>query len=863
MHTRPSVPRPRIARALRLLLTAAALPSLAFAQATADASTRPLPDGNELMAVPNVGQWPPEVCFWARRGAGDLWCERGGLLLAVTPRRAADASGVSEGSGALPSWAPAEGVALRIAFANATGLAAPVAEAAMPQRFSFYLGGDASRWRTQVAATASLRYRDVRPGIDVVVRGEGAGFAYDLHVAPGASPEELVFRCEGTAPLQVADDGSLRMRTALGVVAQRAPRSWHVTADGARVPVASRFELVDAQRYRLRVAHRVVGLPLVVDPGFDWSTYFGGSLDDFGSSLVPIQGLGVIACGVTLSPNYPVTSGTFTAGFDAVLSRLDPEAAGSSQLVWSTFCGGSALDAFFDVADVSDASALEVAIAGMTDSWDFPCSGYAGASDAVVARFDAVGGTRTFCALIGTPGNDRAGAIRPLSAPGEMLIAGFTNSASFPTTPNVVQPTLSGDYDLFLMSLNAGSPPPHAPTWSTFLGGSGREGFIPAMPNIDLDLIDLAVDPAGSSFTVASRSTSTNYPTTPGAMQTFNAGIGDMIISRLGTSGQTLLDSTYFGAGSDDGLNRIAWSPSGDLYIAGFTWSAGFPTTTGAYDRTFAGANDAVLVVLRPQLPPGTALAMHYSTMLGGPGNDPCFAVAVDDAGIAALAGITAGGLSPTTGAAVAQFAPAGMAWVARIDPVGGGVADAHYVSYFGAGGSAFTGILDLRPTVDGRFVATGFTDAAAMATSAGAYQPLVGGGVDMLFARVDLLPAHTSRFGTSTPVCQSTPWVQVNRDPASPSAGFELIVNGLPPNAIGVLGLGAPAPSPTAVLGFALWLQPQLQISGVLLGSVNGSHRVALPIPPGITLGGFGLQYAWCAPSLCATFGATHGLQL
>ena len=72
------------------------------------------------------------------------------------------------------------------------------------------------------------------------------------------------------------------------------------------------------------------------------------------------------------------------------------------------------------------------------------------------------------------------------------------------------------------------------------------------------------------------RSTSTNYPTTPGAMQTFHAGIGDMVISRLDASGQTLLDSTYLGAGSDDGVNRITWSPSGDLYINGFAAQAMF-----------------------------------------------------------------------------------------------------------------------------------------------------------------------------------------------------------------------------------------------------------------------------------------------
>ena len=59
---------------------------------------------------------------------------------------------------------------------------------------------------------------------------------------------------------------------------------------------------------------------------------------------------------------------------------------------------------------------------------------------------------------------------------------------------------------------------------------------------------------------------------------------------------------------------------SGRAYVTG-TNSADFPTTSGAFDRTFNGATDAFVTKLNAS---GSALA--YSTFLGGPKIDMAMA---------------------------------------------------------------------------------------------------------------------------------------------------------------------------------------------------------------------------------------------
>ena len=107
-----------------------------------------------------------------------------------------------------------------------------------------------------------------------------------------------------------------------------------------------------------------------------WSTYLGGTGDDFGYGLA-VDGQGyVYLAGEVNSVEFPVTSGAFDTerdNYEAFVTKLDPT---GSSLVWSTFLGGSSTDYGEDLALAVD---LGVVVIGYTFSGDFPVT--AGAAD--------------------------------------------------------------------------------------------------------------------------------------------------------------------------------------------------------------------------------------------------------------------------------------------------------------------------------------------------------------------------------------------------------------------------------------------------------------------------------------------------
>ena len=108
--------------------------------------------------------------------------------------------------------------------------------------------------------------------------------------------------------------------------------------------------------------------------------------------------------------------------------------------------------------------------------------------------------------------------------------------------------------------------------------------------------------------------------------------------------------ASFLGAIGEDTARDATFDADGFLYVVGGTASPGFPTTTGAYDRTFNGTHDAYLAKFAPD---GSVV---FSTFLGGAGYDRAYAVEVDDQGRATVAGRAGPGFPATPGALQTAF---------------------------------------------------------------------------------------------------------------------------------------------------------------------------------------------------------------
>jgi len=173
---------------------------------------------------------------------------------------------------------------------------------------------------------------------------------------------------------------------------------------------------------------------------------------------------------------------------------------------------------------------------------------------------------------------------------------------------------------------------------STFLGGA-----------YDDIARCIAIDSEGNVYIAGYTQSTADFPTTPGAYDTsYNYGDNDAFVSKFNRDLTVLLASTYIGGNMVDYPRAIAVDLGGNVYVVGYTQSANFPTTSGAYDTLFNGEayvfGDGFISKFNRDL-----TVLLASTFLGGELNDSVSSVALDSGGNVYVAGTTESSDFPAT----------------------------------------------------------------------------------------------------------------------------------------------------------------------------------------------------------------------
>ena len=381
-----------------------------------------------------------------------------------------------------------------------------------------------------------------------------------------------------------------------------------------------------------------------------YSTYLGGSDLDRAYSIAVDRAGNAHVVGRTFSTDFPVHHAlqptkvaNHITGF---VVKLNAQGNG---LIYSTYLGGSGADWAYNIATDPDGNAY---VAGMTNSADFPKHGlqqYVGGTcalppiffagshgpciDVFVAKLPPDGSQLVYSARLGGSNNELFPTIA-VDATGHAYIAGQTQSQDFPTTGQAFQAKFGGGtWDVFVSKLD---PRGDHLVYSTYLGGAGDDltGIIAVRPGCGRSPSQEALraaeeGSAACSVYVTGQTKSMDFPTTPGAFQSFLAGTSDAFVAKLRPDGSGLVYSTYLGGTGDESGNGIAVDAAGKAYVAGETTStADFPTTNDAFQRTLAGLLNGTVSVLAAD---GGALV--YSTYLGGNDSDTSDAIALHPAG--------------------------------------------------------------------------------------------------------------------------------------------------------------------------------------------------------------------------------------
>ena len=422
-----------------------------------------------------------------------------------------------------------------------------------------------------------------------------------------------------------------------------------------------------------------------------YTTHFGGTGADVGLGIALDASGNIYLTGLTWSNDFPVTTGAFLTrnlgtNFNngpnrmCFVSKLNN--AGTA-LLYSTYLGGTRGDQMCTGIGVD--STGNAYVTGATYASDFPTanaiqSKYTSTGlmpfDAFVSKLSPDGTQLLYSTFLGGS-NTSGGMAIAVDGTGNAYVTGATTSKDFPVTAGAFQTAYAGSGGQRITLIASGDAfvtkidPTGKLIYSTFLGGQRDDIGI-----------GIAIDAQGNAY-VAGSTMSSDFPMRSAFQSAYKGSGGDMnyttgdgFVAKLSPTGSTLLVSTYLGGSKDDRAAAIGLDASGNIFVAGNTFSTDFPVTADAKQSLYGGENatdafrtgDAFFTQISP------AGALVSSTYFGGSGTDFAAGLAVDSSGGIVVTGgtdstdlfTTAGAPQSKFGGSAANFLPAGDVFVMK-----------------------------------------------------------------------------------------------------------------------------------------------------------------------------------------------------
>ncbi len=693
-------------------------------------STSTPPINVPLAFEANRGQTAPQVQYLARSSEGVVFLTRDGFTISL-PR---------QGS-------------FRMLFDQASSPSIG-AEQPMIAR-SNYLSRDPKHSIVNVENFGAVHYREVYPGIDVRFYGLGMHLEHDFLLAAGADAGQIALWLEGIDGINLTKSGAVELSLGKIKLSESAPQAWQMV-NGRKLPVDANWRLLSGNRLGISVGAYDHNLPLTIDPVLAYSTHLGGNTEqDISagttepaftsiSSISLDAARNVYVAGSTSAIDFPTTAGAFnrTPGLqeafheDAIsqsgfVSKFDKT---GRILIYSTFLhdgisnmtvdsSGHAYTAEFgnDVNPGPDDGGVDAGVFVDKLSLD-------GSHLLYSLTFGLTTQTSTACQTF----NFSFPTAVAVDNAGHFWMTGTTSNPCLPSTPGVVEPTLApgGQGAGFLTKLDTTKSGAASIVYTTYVGATSS-----GIPR------GLVVDKTGNAYVTGNAAT--NYPHTHGfGTDTSTSAFPAFVTKFNATASARIFSSMVHGV--DGGVAGIAIDPSLNVYIAGNTSSSGFPTNTGAFQRTPKGSNcsnggpapcpDGFVTKLN-----STGGTLLYSTLLGGSGLEDLHAIQVNSAGMAFVAGGTQSADFPVTANAFQKTAaPAGgeIAFVTALQPAGNAL---FYSSFLGGTSNAQTATIANAIFVDPAFNAwaAGSTGATDFPVTANAFQPGRKGNTDGFFSKI------------------------------------------------------------------------------------------------------------------------------
>jgi hypothetical protein len=599
----------------------------------------------------NQGQTDARVKFLAHGSAYTVFLTDGEATFRLNSPSKAQTSLPARG---VPSAAHAQpekkrDAVVRLALAQSNPRAEVEGMEIQPGRSNYLIGNDPAQWHRNVPHFARVKYRGVYPGIDLVYYGNQRQLESDYVLAPGANPNQIGLRIEGADTLKLDSQGDLVISTAVGEVLLRRPRAYQDDGD-SRQEIAANYVQRDTRLVGIEVASYDSRLPLIIDPVLAYSTYLGGTLDEFGHGIA-VDSLGnAYVTGSTTSTDFPTTPTPFDSKLncaragDAFVTKVNPT---GTALVYSTYLGGSCGNVVSTLGggDIAFGIAIDGSgdayVTGQTASSDFPVTASAyqntnGGGAIFFTELNPAGSALLYSTYLHGNGGEYARAIA-VDPNGIAYITGVTSSTTFPVIlATAFQTTSKNTATSFLSKIDPTKVGTGSLLYSTYLGGSGGEFGQ-----------GIAVDSSANAY-ITGVTTSKDFPTMNAFQTTLKNTNGTVFVTRIDTTktgSAGLVYSTYLGGSGSpnqaDSGNGIALDTAFNAYVVGSTASSDFPTTPGVFKTQGPTNGNTTAFVSKLDTTKSGASSLIYSTFFGGSTLETGFGIAVDSLGNAWITGDT------------------------------------------------------------------------------------------------------------------------------------------------------------------------------------------------------------------------------
>ena len=549
--------------------------------------------------VENMGQWEDPVLFKSSFRGGALFFERGGVTFVMQNREQVEAmlSAKFSGRQAQPSDGWVTMYAYRVLFEGCRPDVRVAGRGVRSEYHNYYLGSNPERWASGVPLYDTLCYEQLYEGVDLLYYTHGSSYKYEFHIAPNASPGQLLMLYDGADRLRLKN-GNLLVGISDFETVELKPYAYQIDDSGNRKEVECRYER-KGRSVRFRLGVYDPSLPLVIDPILVFCSYTGSRTDNWGYTATYDSHGNMYGGGAVFESGYRTTMGAyqiFYGGGSSDIAIMKFSTNGDS-ILFSTYLGGRRSEVPHSLV-VNDND--ELYVLASTSSWDFPITRsaydsnfhwsfppdtfiltntiyYLGGIDITISKFSADGRQLMASTYFGGSGPDGLATDISLrknyadEVRGEIMVDAYSNvyivsstrSRDLPVSATAFQKKYGGggqdgciakfSYDLSHL------------IWCSYIGGDSSDAAYSMV--LDKD----------NNIYVCGGTSSSNLPTTKGVMQpSYGGGVSDGFIAYVSTNGNQIKAMTYFGKQGFDQTYLIKTDQIGDVYVMALSDAGGY-----------------------------------------------------------------------------------------------------------------------------------------------------------------------------------------------------------------------------------------------------------------------------------------------